>query len=109
MADFVYDDLVHSDREWFSHEGMATIRKRCDNHAAQLTDDHLESHFLSGRFWEMCLQAKPTYAERSAAWLEKQTVKTRTSVDPLRDALEKIANGHNDPRALAMAALKDSP
>lgn len=62
-----------------------------------------ELHFACVRQYEDNHKDDPSYRERHARWLA--TASTPRPTDLLRQALEQIRDGHNDPRSLARAVL----
>ena len=62
-----------------------------------------ELYFASVKQYETRHKDDPTYRERHQKWLA--TSSTPSPPDLLRQALEQIRDGHNDPRALAREAL----
>lgn len=93
--------LVKNDREWFTWQGVASIRARCEAQAQSEGLAGLELFFRAQNLFTECVASKPTYRERQAKWMAKQ----KPAADPLREALQAIADGHNDPRALAAEVL----
>ena len=97
--------VPYHDRELFTWDGMNDIKDRCDAQAAKEGLTGVEAFFRSKALLAEILDHKPTYAQRAKAFREKALARQR---DPLRVALEAIAKGHNDPRALAIDVLKRS-
>jgi hypothetical protein len=62
-----------------------------------------ELHFACVRQYEVRHKDDPTYRQRQQAWLATNSVQSFR--DLLRQALEEIRDGHNDPRALARQVL----
>lgn len=60
-------------------------------------------YFASVSQYEKRHKNDPSYSERHAAWLA--TLSTPAPTDLLRQALEQIRDGHNDPRTLAREVL----
>lgn len=63
----------------------------------------VELYFASIRQYEVNHKDDPTYRERQEGWLA--TASTPAPTDLLRQALEQIRDGHNDPRSLAREVL----
>ena len=66
-------------------------------------------HFACVHEYQTRHRGDPTYRERVQKWLA--TSSTPKPVDLIRQALEQIRDGHNDPRALArdvLAAVSDT-
>lgn len=61
-------------------------------------------YFASVRQYETRHKSDPSYREMSQKWLATQS--TPKPTDLIRQALEQIRDGHNDPRALARAVLE---
>ncbi|MDP5216738.1 hypothetical protein Q5Y75_05865 [Ruegeria sp. 2205SS24-7] len=102
MTDSEYAELVHCDREWFSWPGIASIRARCEAKAqVEGIRGGLELFFRQQKLFSECLARKPTMKDRQA---QRATVAKVN--DPLREALQAIADGHNDPRSLAISTLR---
>lgn len=106
----IVDDILDGidDRDWFSHEGMARIRNHLHARAVAEGQEGIKLHFRAENLFTQALNAKPSFRERQEAWLARQE-EARPMIeeasDPLRDALEAIAAGHNDPRSLAIEVL----
>lgn len=62
-----------------------------------------ELYFASVKQYETRHRNDPTYRERHQQWLA--TSATASPTDLLRQALEQIRDGHNDPRTVAREAL----
>lgn len=95
--------IEFDDREWFSWEGVVSIRQRCEAQAVSEGLAGLELFFRGQELFSQCLAARSSYRDRQAAWFKKQTA----SRDPFREVLQAIADGHNDPRSLAREVLKN--
>lgn len=65
--------------------------------------DGTELYFASVGLYETRHKNDPTYRERHQQWLA--TSSTPSPSDLLRQALEQIRDGYNDPRALAREVL----
>lgn len=92
------------DRDWFSWEGIARIRAQCEAQAESEGLAGLRLFMRGQELFNEALAAKPTYRERQRSWRAKIQPEHAAS-DPLREALQAIADGHNDPRTLAKQVL----
>lgn len=61
-------------------------------------------YFATSREYEARHKGDPSYRERVQKWLA--TSSTPMPVDLIRQALEQIRDGHNDPRTLAREVLE---
>lgn len=66
--------------------------------------DGVELYFASIRQYEARHKDDPSYRESQKKWLA--TSSTPAPTDLLRQALEQIRDGHNDPRAMAREVLE---
>ena len=92
-------------RDWFSWEGVARIQEAA---GAQATDEGATGvghYFRQKEIFDELLDKRESYKERSARWLSGQRAKHTVPPNRLRDALQAIADGHNDPRSLAREVL----
>lgn len=87
--------------DWTTWQGVARVRADCEDKAKDEGLAGLELFFRSQALFNERLDASPSYRERQEKWAAKQP---KTS-NPMRDALEAISAGHNDPRALATEVL----
>lgn len=62
-----------------------------------------ELHFACVKQYEVNHKDDPSYRQRQKKWLA--TASAPAPTDLLRQALEQIRDGHNDPRALARKVL----
>lgn len=92
------------DRDWFTWEGVARIRNACEKQAMSEGLSGLELFFRGQDLFTKQLVAAPSYRERQKKWADAQVSKSKPS--PLLDALQEIADGHNDPRKLATDVLR---
>lgn len=74
-----------------------TMRARTDLTGADL-------YFACVDQYEKRHAGDPTYKERQQQWLSKHTTMP-TNFSLMKEALEQIRDGHNDPRALATEVL----
>lgn len=102
MTEVDYSNLVSNDREWFSWEGIAAIRGRCEAIAEAEGLCGIELFMRGQRLFDEALSGKPSYRERQEAFKMKCAVKLE---NPFITALELIADGHNDARSLANDVL----
>lgn len=65
--------------------------------------DGADLYFASVKQYEKRHKDDPSFRETSAKWLATQS--TPAPTDLLRQALEQIRDGHNDPRSLAREVL----
>lgn len=75
-------------------------RDRNEGRTPQMAFDYARSLFGDGRDWRDRATTS-TWGRRN----REEKPKPEPKVDPIKAALEAIANGHNDPRALAAAIL----
>jgi hypothetical protein len=78
-------------------------RDRDEGRKPQMAFDYVRSLFTDGRDWRDRATTS-TWGRREREERPKPEPKA-PEVDPIKAALEAIANGHNDPRALAAAIL----
>ena len=98
-----------NDNDWMTWEGLHRIESLCKEIAA---DEGLSGIYLIMRSRELFNQAlneKPTYKQRNEKWqkeqMEMQSVAQKTDQPDIIDVLRQIADGHNDPRSLAIETL----
>ena len=90
------------DRDWFTWEGIARIKRACERQAQREGLDGVKAYFRAQNLWEKALDEKPTMRDRQKA----AKVNTfEAAPDKFKQALKKIAEGHNDPRTLAREVL----
>lgn len=97
----------------FGYEHMVEMQQIEDEHrVAGLSG--MELFFASIRTYEGRHKSDPTFKQKQQAarargedWIGTPSIPSTT--DLLRQALEEIRDGHNDPRALARAVLGSLP
>ena len=96
---------MNDDRDWFSWEGIQRIRDDCDARARADGLSGLELYFRKVQLFDQALAEKPAYKERQRRWMKRQNERQSKLPHPFHDALQKIADGHNDAMGLAKRVL----
>lgn len=97
------------DQDWKTWDGIHRIEEQCKKTAMKEGLSGIHLIMRSRELFNQALNEKPTYKQRNEKWqkqqMEMQSVAQETDQPDIIDVLRQIADGHNDPRSLAIETL----